>query len=141
MSKLKMIIANILLLPVLGLGIVLSVPTASVSASCAVSVQGGANCAKSDDQKSNVGVVIKDITNVLLFIIGAVAVIMIILGGIRYTTSNGDASQVTSAKNTILYGVVGVVIALLAFAIVNFVVKAFTAQPGDGDGTTLDSAS
>jgi len=68
---------------------------------------------------------IQDVVNVLLYVIGAVAVIMIVIGGIRYTTSNGDSSQVTSAKNTILYAVVGLVIALLAYAIVNFVVNAF----------------
>lgn len=68
---------------------------------------------------------IQDVVNVLLYVIGAVAVIMIVIGGIRYTTSNGDSSQITSAKNTILYAVVGLVIAMLAYAIVNFVVNAF----------------
>ncbi len=59
--------------------------------------------------------------NVVLGIIGVVAVIMIILGGIQYTTSQGDAAKATKARNTILYSVVGLIIALLAFAIVNFV--------------------
>lgn len=61
------------------------------------------------------------VINVALGIIGFVAVVMIIFGGIQYTTSAGDATKVTKAKNTILYGIVGLVIALLAFAIVNFV--------------------
>lgn len=61
------------------------------------------------------------IINVALGIIGFIAVAMIIVGGVQYTTSAGDAAKVTKAKNTILYGVVGLVIALLAFAIVNFV--------------------
>ena len=137
MSKLKTIIASILVLPVLGFGVALSVPT-GVSADCAVTVQGGAKCAKSADQKTNIGVVFKDITNVLLFIIGAVAVIMIILGGIKYTTSNGDSNQVTSAKNTILYGVIGVIVALLAYAIVNFVITSFSSGNG---GSGADAAS
>ena len=68
---------------------------------------------------------LKIIVNVLLFLLGSIAVIMIILGGIRYTTSNGDSSQITSAKNTILYAVIGLVIAILAYAIVNFVLSAF----------------
>lgn len=68
---------------------------------------------------------IKNIVNVLLYILGAVAVIMIVVGGIKYTTSNGDSSAVTSAKNTILYAVIGLVIAIMAFAIVNFVISAF----------------
>lgn len=68
---------------------------------------------------------VKAIVNVLLFIIGAIAVIMIVVGGIKYTTSNGDSAGITSAKNTILYAVVGLVIALMAYAIVNFVLGQF----------------
>lgn len=63
------------------------------------------------------------IINVALGVIGFVAVVMIIMGGIQYTTSSGDAAKVTKAKNTILYGIVGLVIALLAFAIVNFILN------------------
>jgi len=68
---------------------------------------------------------LKIVVNVLLFVLGAIAVIMIVVGGIRYTTSNGDSSAITSAKNTILYSVIGLVVALLAYAIVNFVLNAF----------------
>lgn len=57
------------------------------------------------------------------FAIGAIAVLMIIIGGIRYTISNGDQSQITSAKNTILYAIVGLVVAMLAYAIVHFVIS------------------
>lgn len=59
--------------------------------------------------------------NVVLGLIALAAVIMIIIGGLNYTTSQGDAAKVKKAKDTILYGVIGLVIALLAFAIVNFV--------------------
>lgn len=69
---------------------------------------------------------ITNVVNVLLFILGAIAVIMIIIGGIRYTTSNGDAGNTKAAKDTILYAVVGLVVAILAYAIVNFVIGAFT---------------
>ena len=68
---------------------------------------------------------IKNIINVLLFIIGAISVIVIIFGGILYATSAGDSGQVTKAKNTILYAVVGLVVAFLAFAIVNWVIEQF----------------
>ena len=61
------------------------------------------------------------IINVILSVLGIVAVIVIILGGFTYITSNGDAAKVTKGKNIILYGVIGLVVALLAFAIVNFV--------------------
>ena len=67
----------------------------------------------------------KKIVNTLLYVLGAVAVLMIILGGITYVTSAGDAAHVTKAKNTILYSVVGLVVAILAYAIVNFVLGIF----------------
>lgn len=70
--------------------------------------------------------IFKTITNVLLFIIGAIAVIMLVIGGIRYTTSNGQSDQVTAAKNTILYAVVGIIVAILAYAVVNFVIGSFS---------------
>ena len=58
---------------------------------------------------------------VIVGVIGFVAVIMMIMGGISFVTSQGDAGKVSKARNTILYGVVGLIVALLAFAIVNFV--------------------
>jgi len=66
--------------------------------------------------------IIKNVINILLYAAGIIAVIMIIIGGISYTLSAGDQSKVTSAKNTILYAVVGLIVAALSFAIVNFVV-------------------
>ncbi len=69
--------------------------------------------------------IIKNVINLLLYLVGIIAVIVIIINGIRYTTSNGDASGVKSAKDGVLYAVVGLVVAILAYAIVNFVVEAF----------------
>ena len=63
-----------------------------------------------------------NLVNILLFLAGAVAVIVIIIGGIRYVMSSGDAGQVQSAKNTILYAVIGLIVVIMAYAIVNFVV-------------------
>lgn len=65
---------------------------------------------------------IKKIINILLFFLGAIAVIMIIIGGISYTTSGGDSGSVSKAKNTILYSIIGLAIAFSAYAIVNWVV-------------------
>ena len=61
------------------------------------------------------------VINVVLGVIGVVAVVMIIIGGIQFTTSSGDTAKTTKAKNTIIFSVIGLVVALLAFAIVNFV--------------------
>lgn len=59
--------------------------------------------------------------NVLLFIVGVAAVIMLIVGGIRYIVSSGDQQAVAGAKNTIIYSIVGIIVAILAYAAVNFV--------------------
>ena len=75
------------------------------------------------------------ITNVLLFIVGAVSVIMIIIGGIRYVISGGNSTHVTAAKNTILYAVVGIIVAMLGYAIVNFVLTSFSS--GGTGGTNV----
>ncbi len=77
----------------------------------------GANGNDTGDLMTTVNTII----NVALGVIGLVAVVMIIMGGLNYTTSAGDAAKVKKAKDTIMYGVIGLVVALLAFAIVNFV--------------------
>jgi hypothetical protein len=61
------------------------------------------------------------ILNALTFAVGAIAVLMMILGAIRYAVSGGEQAQVTSAKNTIIYAAVALVVAVMANAIVNFV--------------------
>lgn len=76
----------------------------------------------SSNSSTSLDTVVNRVVSILFIIIGIISVLMIIVGGIRYATSNGDQSAIKSAKNTILYAVVGLVVALLAFAIVNFVV-------------------
>lgn len=77
--------------------------------------------AVNDGNTTNITGSIKNIVNMMLFVLGAIAVVMIVVGGIRYTTSAGDSGRIKAAKDTIMYSVVGVVVALLAYAIVNFV--------------------
>lgn len=67
------------------------------------------------------GGIFERVTSLLLFLIGAISVIMLIIGGFRYVVSGGDATAVENAKNTILYALIGIVIAFLAFAIIQFV--------------------
>ena len=86
---------------------------------------GSVICKQSNNADNKTNNFINNIVNTLLFVLGTIAVIMIIVGGIRYTTSNGDQSQLSSAKNTILYSVVGLVVAIMAYAIVNFVIGMF----------------
>ena len=63
------------------------------------------------------------VVNWLLFAVGVVSVVMLIVGGIKYATSAGDSNKVTSAKNTIMYAIIGLAVAVLAFAIVGFVMN------------------
>lgn len=111
------------LLPLLAIVGMVLVPAVPVYAQPASEIIKGVDAA--GDDGVTIETRIQTIVNILLFVLGAIAVIMIIIGGIRYTTSNGDSSAITSAKNTILYAVVGLVVAILAFAIVNFVINSF----------------
>jgi hypothetical protein len=60
------------------------------------------------------------IINYSLFFIGALALIFVIWGGIQYVTSGGDAEKTTKARNTLLYAIIGVVVVVLAYGIVNW---------------------
>ncbi len=98
-------------------------------------IRSGVDAARGVGQPSDLfgaGGTFTTVVNVMLFLIGAIAVIMIIVGGLRYVLSGGDASNVTAAKNTILYAIVGVIVALLAYAVVNFVVTSFAAGGSAG---------
>lgn len=100
-------------------------------------IQQGAGSAQGAGQPSNLfgsTGIFTTITNVLLYLVGAISVIMIIIGGIRYVISGGDSSNVSAAKNTILYAVVGIIVAILGYAIVNFVIGSFTTNTGIGGG-------
>ena len=126
-SMIKKVAATLLVVPalVLGLGLLGAVPA---SADC--DAQGGIggaineSCTKGKGQQTdlvgNQGIVTQ-IINIMLFVIGILCVIMIIFGGIRYVTSSGEKTKVDNAKNTIIYAVVGLVVAIVAYALVNWV--------------------
>ena len=128
MKSLRTVLQGLLVVPVLALGVSAFMPVAQPVQAFDQGITDGAGAAQGKDQSADLfgdEGIFKTITNVLLFIIGAVAVIMLIIGGIRYTVSGGDSGAVTSAKNTILYAVVGIIVAVLAYAIVNFVLTSF----------------
>lgn len=81
------------------------------------------------------GGIFQRVANVLLLVLGAVAVIMLIIGGFRYVVSGGDSNAIEGAKNTILYAIIGIVVAFLAYAAVNFVINQLgTGGSGSGGG-------
>jgi cytochrome bd-type quinol oxidase subunit 2 len=63
------------------------------------------------------------IVSTVAYVIGAISVLMIVIGGLRYVISQGDAQATQNAKNTILYAVVGLVVAFVAFGLVEFVLN------------------
>lgn len=83
-----------------------------------------AECQMDKDQTpENTGLfkMIQIVINIILSVLGVITVFMIILGGINFMTSQGDPGKTKKGRDTILYGIIGLVIALLAYAIVNFV--------------------
>lgn len=79
-------------------------------------------CASACNTGTTIGGIFSGIANALIFLGGAVAVIMILIGGLRYITSNGDSKSAAAGKDTILYAVIGLIVAIAAYAIVKFVV-------------------
>ena len=76
-----------------------------------------------EDQDSDLSDRIIVIINAVIGVLGLVCVIVLIIGGLHYMTSSGDAAKVKKAKDTILYGIIGLIICVLAFAIVNVVIS------------------
>lgn len=86
-----------------------------------VELRKAAGCKIFEDTTKTAVPIALNIINVVLSFVGVIAVGVIVYGGVLYITSMGDASKITKAKNCILYGVVGLVVAIMAFAIVAFV--------------------
>lgn len=88
-------------------------------------------CTDMDSASNNTNDLMKTVNgiiNIVIGVIGFAAVAMTIYGGVQYTTSAGDPGKVKKAKDTIMYGIVGLVVAILAFAIVNFVLSSLPKQ-------------
>lgn len=75
----------------------------------------------STGQSENIGTFVTRIVNILLWAVGILGVVMLIIGGFKYITASGDANKLTSAKNTIIYAMIGIAVAALSYAIVIWV--------------------
>lgn len=101
--------------------------TASLSGSVSAQISKGIDTATTSEMKGksidgDKGL-IKTVVNVLLWAVGVLSVIMIIFSGFRYITSAGDTSKTKSAQSTLIYSVVGLIVAIMAWAIVNMVIN------------------
>lgn len=98
-------------------------------------------CLQKSTAGANVSTSIENIIKLLLWALGVICVIVIIIAGIQYAVAAGDSNQITKAKNTILYAIVGLVVALLSYAIVNFVVDQFKPAPPPAAAETTEKAA
>ena len=111
--------------------------------------QGGVDAARGEGVPTNLtngdDSLVSKIINVMLYAIGVVSVVMLIIGGFRYVVSGGQKEAVTAAKNTILYAIIGIVVAILAYAAVNFVISTFlpgsSSQPGGRATSTYGTST
>jgi len=133
-KSIKTAIVGLLMIPALALGSMLFIAPMASALTPVEEAQNGANstgnstsCLFTNTASGGTCAngIFTTITNTALFIIGALSVLMLIYGGIRYTISMGDSKNVEAAKNTIMYAIIGIVVALLAGAIVNFVLGSF----------------
>ena len=123
------IFTKILTVGMLMIGL-LGVFTPAVSAANGINICSDGNensvyCQNKDKGKDQVNGIIKTIVEVLLTAVGAISIIMIVIGGIMFALSSGDAQKAAKARNTVLYAVVGLAVSLFASAIVNFVFNRF----------------
>jgi hypothetical protein len=121
MKKWKSFIAALIVVVGVGIALPSAVSAVEVFDECQNNPDAAVCTGTTDNATSMMGIVI----NTLLYVIGIIAVIMIVVGGIRYSLSGGNASQVKEAKDTILYAVIGLIVAIMAYAIVNFVLNWF----------------
>lgn len=128
-QTIKSIITSLLLAAVLLVPVVVSA-TVFAQANIQGSLCDGANLevgstAGCDPQGTTdkVNSTIALVINIFSVVVGVVAVIMIIIGGLKYITSSGDSNNITSAKNTILYAIIGLVVVALSQFVVKFVLS------------------
>ena len=122
----KILTAGMLMVGLLG------VFTPAISAANGINICSGENggdksvyCQNRGSGETQVNGIIKTIVEVLLTAVGAISIIMIVIGGIMFALSSGDAQKAAKARNTVLYAVVGLAVSLFASAIVNFVFNRF----------------
>jgi len=121
LKKINYLVAvlSLMLVPALSLGYA-SADTAQNSVCKGIGLASNDNGCTEDGSSPTVNSTIHAVVTILSFIVGTASVIMIMVGGFRYVTSGGDSTKVGSAKNTLLYALVGLIIVALAQVIVRF---------------------
>lgn len=132
-NKTSIVLTLLLLFSIVTLGLINTKQVVAQSASDAVcetvggtSTGGGCSDSGTDLGASSISDLLATLLNVLSIIAGVAAVIMVMIAGFKYITSGGDSGSVTSAKNTLLYAIVGIVIVAMSQIIVRFVLARTT---------------
>lgn len=136
---------KIVLLAFMSLGVASIMSLSVVGDSAYAQVSSGINAATTDEMKNKQidgsNGVIRTVSNILIWVVGFISVIMIMWSGFKYATAAGDTSKVASAKNSLIYAIVGLIIAVLAYAIVNFIMDRLNVSSGKSSGGSLGGAS
>lgn len=115
------------IISILGFSMVATLPTFADTDICSLDVsaevKAAAGCSGTGVSVDTLPSVIVRILNAIILVAGLIAVVFVVIGGINYMTSSGDAAKIKKAKDTILYAIIGLVVCALAFAIVNFVIN------------------
>lgn len=130
-NKIKTIITSLAMLSMVGIPALVPAVAHAQLTKCegitACADEGSCNADKAGCDKgeadTRINDIIKLVINIFSLIVGVVAVIMIIIGGLKYITSGGDSGNITGAKNTILYAIIGLVVIVFAQVVVRFVLK------------------
>lgn len=128
MKRIKAILMSLALLVGLSGAVLVPVTAHAATAKSEVcqALQSGSDCSKNNTGSVDVSSLVATIINIMSLIVGVAAVIMLIVAGIRYVTSGGDSNTISEAKNTIIYALVGLVVAALAQVLVKFVLQRVT---------------
>ena len=132
MSKIKYILLTLGLIAGFGLAVMpanVSAANDPLANSCTDANGNAINSPLCTKTTETIPSYITKIVSGLLYILGVVSVIVIIIAGVFYTTSVGDPKMVEKAKNTLMYAVIGLVVALLSYAIVSFVAGQIKVTP------------
>lgn len=114
--------ASFPLLSLLGLTVLVS---STVAADTVSEIRQGSDDIGGDDtgnEADRVPGIIRIVINIIIFLVGAVAVMMLVISGFRFVASNGDSNAVGEARKGAMYAVIGIVVAFLAYALVDFIV-------------------
>jgi ABC-type Fe3+ transport system permease subunit len=122
MKRFKQILLSVFIAGSVGLVTVPVLASATAKSDACAALGSDASCTTNPHGGLDLTTVIRAVINILSIVVGVVAVIMIIVAGLRYITSGGDSNGITSARNTLLYAIVGLVIVAMSQVLVQFVI-------------------